>query len=51
MMLKALIRTASGKEGSKNTETEDTTTAWQEGLPEPRQFFMQSVIDEDEDDN
>ena len=47
---RALIRTASGKGGRRNTETEATTRAWHEGL-QKRRLFIYSVIDEDQDDN
>ena len=53
LMLKALIRIASGKGGGRNTETETTTRVWHEGLQKLRLFifFIYAVIDEDEDDN
>ena len=50
LTLKALIRTASGNEGGRNTETDVTTGAWHEGLQKLRLFFN-AVIDEVEDDN
>ena len=43
-------RTASGKEGGRNTETEVTRRAWHKGLQKLTVFFY-TVIDEDEDDN
>ena len=46
---RALIRTASGKEGDRNIQTEATTRAWHEGLQKPILSFN-AAIDEDEDD-
>ena len=52
LMLRALIRTAPGKGGGRNTETEATMRVWHEGLQKLRlSFFIYAVIDEDEDDN
>ena len=51
LVFKALLRTASGKEGGMNTKTEATMLAWHEGLQKLRQFCVCAVIDEDEDDN
>ena len=54
LTLRALIRTAPGKGGGRNTETEATTRVWHEGLQKLRHFiiiFIYAVIDEDEDDN
>ena len=48
LMLKALIRGALGKEGGRNTGTEVTTRAWQEGPQKLRQFVF-IMQDEDED--
>ena len=50
LTLRALTRTASGKGGGRNTETEATTRVWHEGLQKLRLFiFIYAVIDEDED--
>ena len=52
LTLRALIRTAPGKGGRRNTETEATTRVWHEGLQKLRLFiFIYAVIDEDENDN
>ena len=53
LTLRALTRTASGKRGGRNTETEATTRPWREGLQMLRLFniFIYAVIDEDEGDN
>ena len=51
LTLRALIRTAPGKGGSRNTETEATTRVWHEGLQKLRLYFIYAVIDENEDDN
>ena len=54
LTLRALIRTAPGKGGGRNTETEATMRVWHEGLQKLRllcTFFIYAVIDEDEDDN
>ena len=54
LTLRALIRTASGKGGGRNTETEATTRAWNECLQKLRLFIIiiiYAVIDEDEEDN
>ena len=52
LTLRALIRTAPGKGGGRNTETEATTRAWHVGLQKLRlHFFIYAVIDEDVDDN
>ena len=53
LTLRALTRTASGKGGGRNTETEATTRVWHEGLQMLRLFniFIYAVIDEDEGDN
>ena len=40
LMLRALIRTASGKGGGRNTETEVTTRAWHDGLQKLRLNFF-----------
>ena len=40
MTLKALIRTASGKEGGKNTGTKVTTKAWHEGTQRLTPFLL-----------
>ena len=50
-MLKALTRTASGKEGGRNSESEVTMTAWQEGPQKLRRdnFIHHALIDKDED--
>ena len=40
LTLRAVVKTASGKEGGRNTETEATTRAWHEGLQKLR-LFMQ----------
>ena len=50
LTFRALIRTAPGKGGGRNTETEATTRGWHEGLQKLR-FVFNAVIDEDEDDN
>jgi len=47
---RALIRTASGKEGGRNIQTEATTREWHEGQQKPILSFN-AAIDEDEDDN
>ena len=47
---RALIRTASGKEGGRNIQSEATTRAWHEGLQKLILSFN-AAIDEDEDDN
>ena len=44
LTLRALIRTASGKEGGRNTETEVTTRVWHEGLQKPRPFLRFIII-------
>ena len=56
LTLRASIRTAPGKGGGRNTETEATTRVWHEGLQKLSPFFIfyffiYAVIDEDEDDN
>ena len=54
LTLRALIRTASGKGGGRNTETEATTREWNECLQKLRLFIIiiiYAVIDEDEEDN
>ena len=52
LTLRALIRTASGKGGGRNTETEATMRVWHEGLQKLRLFiFIYAVIDDDEVDN
>ena len=43
LALRALIRTASGKDVGRNTETEVTTRAWHEGLQKLR-LFMQCLM-------
>ena len=48
--LRSLIRTAPGKGGGSNTETEATARVWHEGLQKLR-LFIYAAIDEDEDDN
>ena len=55
LTLRVLIRPASDNGGSRNTETEATTTACYEGLQKLRLFsfylfFIYVVIDEDKDD-
>ena len=50
LMLMDLIRTASGKGGGRDTETEVTTRARHEGLLKPRRFSY-AVIDEDKDNS
>ena len=50
LTLRALIRTASGKGGGRNTETEVTTRARHEGLLKLRRFCY-AVIDKAEDDS
>ena len=51
LTLGALIRTASGKGGSRNTETEGTTRAQHEGLQKLNFFsfsFFNAMTDEDD---
>ena len=50
LTLRALIRTASGKGGGRDTETEVTTRARHEGLLKLRRFCY-AVIDKAEDDS
>ena len=48
-MLRTLIRTAAGKGGGRNTETEATARAWHEGLQKLRLFiYIYAVIKEDD---
>ena len=49
LSLRALTRTASGKEGGQNTKTEVSMEAWHEGLQ--RLSLLYAAIDEDEDHN
>ena len=55
LTLRALIRTASGKGGSRTTETEATTRVWHKGLQKLRlkkkKKKNHAVISKDEDDN
>ena len=39
LALKVLMRTASGREGGRNTETEVATTAWHKGPQKQRQYY------------
>ena len=49
LTLRALIRTAAGKGGGRNTETEATTRVWHEGIQKLRLFiFIYVAIDEDD---
>ena len=45
MTLQVLIRTASGKGGGRNTETEATARAWHEGLQKLRLFIFYLCCD------
>ena len=47
--VRPLTRTASGKDGGRNTKTEVTTRVWHEELQKLRLFY--AAIDEDEGDN
>ena len=52
LTLRALIRTASGKGGGRNTKTEATMRVWHEGIQKLSLFiFICAVIDDDEDEN
>ena len=54
LTLRALIRTASGKGGGRNTKTEATMRlrVWHEGIQKLSLFiFICAVIDDDEDED